>query len=76
MKCRYVAIEREYGSGGTKIANMLAEACGISCYGHEILERVAKEHHFTVEELERYEEIHRQFPVHGISHEPVPECGR
>ena len=56
MKCRYVAIEREYGSGGTKIANMLAEACGISCYGHEILERVAKEHHFTVEELERYEE--------------------
>ena len=56
MKCRYVAIEREYGSGGTKIANMLAEACGIPCYGHEILERVAKEHHFTVEELERYEE--------------------
>ena len=29
MKCRYVAIEREYGSGGTKIANMLAEACGM-----------------------------------------------
>ena len=56
MKCRYVAIEREYGSGGTKIANMLAEACGISCYGHEILEEVAREHHVTVEELERHEE--------------------
>lgn len=56
MKCRYIAIEREYGSGGTKIAHALAEACGIPCYGHEILEEVAREHHVTVEELERHEE--------------------
>ena len=56
MKCRYITIEREYGSGGTRIANTLAEACGIPCYGHEILEEVAREHHVTVEELERHEE--------------------
>ena len=38
------------------MADMLAEAGCIPCYGHEILGRVAKGHQFTVEELERYEE--------------------
>lgn len=35
MKCRYITIEREYGSGGTKIARRLAEECGVPCYGQE-----------------------------------------
>ena len=42
MKFRYITIEREYGSGGTKIARKLSEVCGIPCYGREILEAVAK----------------------------------
>ena len=42
MKCNYITIEREYGSGGTKIARRLAEECGIACYGAEILEAVSR----------------------------------
>lgn len=37
MKFRYITIEREYGSGGTKIARRLSEISGVPCYGHEIL---------------------------------------
>ena len=42
MKFRYITIEREYGSGGTKIARTLSEVSGVPCYGEEILEAVAK----------------------------------
>jgi cytidylate kinase len=56
MKCKYLTIEREYGSGGTKIAHRLAEECGLPCYGAEILEAVAKNRGVSVKEIERYEE--------------------
>lgn len=56
MKCRYITIEREYGSGGTKIARLLAEQTGISCYGREILEEVSKKHGISVDKIESYEE--------------------
>lgn len=36
MKFRYITIEREYGSGGTRIARKLSEVCGVPCYGQEI----------------------------------------
>ena len=56
MKFRYITIEREYGSGGTKIARRLSEACGVPCYGHEILEAVAKKQGIPVERINQYEE--------------------
>lgn len=56
MKCRYITIEREYGSGGTKIARQLADACGISCYGKEILEEVSMTRNISVDEIKQYEE--------------------
>lgn len=56
MKCKYLTIEREYGSGGTKIARRLAEECGLPCYGSEILEAVAKKRGVSVKQIERYEE--------------------
>ena len=56
MKSRHIAIEREYGSGGTQIARRLAEECGVPCYGREILEEVSKRYGVSVERLERYEE--------------------
>lgn len=56
MKARYITIEREYGSGGTKIARRLAEETGIPCYGREILEAVSKSQNISVEEIEKYEE--------------------
>ena len=54
MKFRYITIEREYGSGGTKIARRLSEACGVPCYGHEILEAVAKKQGIPVERINPY----------------------
>lgn len=56
MKCRYLTIEREYGSGGTQIARQMAKEKGIACYGREILEEVSKENDISVEKIERYEE--------------------
>lgn len=56
MRFRYITIEREYGSGGTKIARSLAEAVGVPCYGHEILEAVAKKQGIPVERINQYEE--------------------
>lgn len=56
MKTRYIAIEREYGSGGTEIARRLAEETGVPCYGREILEAVSKKYEVSIEDIERYEE--------------------
>ncbi len=56
MKFRFAAIEREYGSAGTAVARALAEACGMPCYGQEILEEVSRIHNIPIEQIERYEE--------------------
>lgn len=56
MKYKYITIEREYGSGGAKIARRLAEECGISCYGQEILEEVSKKQNIPLEQIVQYEE--------------------
>ena len=56
MKCTYLTIEREYGSGGTKIARRLSEICRIPCYGREILEAVSKKNDISVERIQKYEE--------------------
>ena len=56
MKYNYIAIEREYGSGGTKIARQLSKECGIPCYGREILEIVSGEQGIPVEQIDKYEE--------------------
>lgn len=56
MKFRYITIEREYGSGGTKIGRRLSELCSVPCYGREILEAVAKKRGITEDQINRYEE--------------------
>lgn len=56
MKVRYLAIEREYGSGGTEIARQLSANTGVPCYGRQILEGVSKELHMPVDEIEQNEE--------------------
>ena len=56
MKFRYITIEREYGSGGTKIGRKLSEVSGVPCYGKEILEAVAKKQGIPVERINQYEE--------------------
>ena len=56
MKFRYITIEREYGSGGTKIGRELSKLSGVPCYGREILEAVAKKRGITEDQINQYEE--------------------
>jgi cytidylate kinase len=56
MKIKYLAIEREYGSGGTEIAKKIAANIGVCCYGKQILENVSKTLDMSVDEIEKYEE--------------------
>lgn len=56
MKFKYITIEREYGSGGSAVARVLAEMTGVSCYGREILEIVSKENEIPIDQIENYEE--------------------
>lgn len=56
MKNKYITIEREYGSGGTKIAQLLAKELGLQCYGKEILEKVSKSQGVPYDMIESYEE--------------------
>jgi len=56
MKIKYVTIEREYGSGGTEIAEKLADKCHIPCYGAKIMEKAAENLHISVSEAQHYEE--------------------
>jgi cytidylate kinase len=56
MKIKYLVIEREYGSGGTKIAQLAAKNLGIPCYGKQIIENVSEKLKMSVEEIQKYEE--------------------
>ncbi|MFQ6806856.1 MAG: cytidylate kinase family protein [Lachnospiraceae bacterium] len=57
MKFRYITIEREYGSGGTKIGCELSKVSKVPCYGREILEAVAKKRGITEDQINRYEGV-------------------
>lgn len=56
MKYKYVVIEREYGSGGTEIGQLLSEKTGMPCYGIEILKGVSEKLQIPVSDIEQYEE--------------------
>ena len=43
---RIITISREFGSGGRELGKRLADALGIPCYDHEIIEMVAEKHGF------------------------------
>ena len=40
---KIITISREFGSGGRELGKRLADALGIPCYDHEIIEMIAKE---------------------------------
>lgn len=56
MRYDYVVIEREYGSGGTEIGQVLSERIHIPCYGSEILTGVSEKLHLPVSDIQKYEE--------------------
>lgn len=43
---RIITISREFGSGGRELGKRLADALGIPCYDHEIIDMVAEKHGF------------------------------
>ncbi len=51
-----ITIGRRYGSGGLKIAKMLAERLGVKCYDKELLAVAAKDSGFCEEIFEQHDE--------------------
>lgn len=43
---KIITISREFGSGGRELGKRLADALGIPCYDHEIMDMVAEKHGF------------------------------
>lgn len=43
---RIITISREFGSGGRELGKRLADALGMPCYDHEIIDKVAGQHGF------------------------------
>lgn len=43
---KIITISREFGSGGRELGKRLADALGIPCYDHEIIDRVAGQYGF------------------------------
>ena len=43
---RIITISREFGSGGRELGKRLADALGIPCYDHEIIDMVAEQNGF------------------------------
>ncbi len=66
MKCSYIAIEREYGSGGTEIARRLSEESGGPYYGREILEKVSKDNGIPISQIEKYEEKPQAVSIYNL----------
>ena len=56
MKYRFIAIEREYASGGRAVAEQVAQQLGIPCYGNELLLMAAERKGVSPALLARHEE--------------------
>lgn len=56
MKFNYIAIEREYASGGSYIGKKVGEILGIPCYGKEIPEITAKKSNMSIDYVLELEE--------------------
>ncbi len=56
MKYRNIAIEREYGCGGSEIGELAAKELGIMCCGRELYEKTAQDLNISVSEVESREE--------------------
>lgn len=44
---KIITISREFGSGGRELGKRLADALGVPCYDHEIIDMVAEQHGFN-----------------------------
>lgn len=51
-----ITISREFGSGGRELGKRLADALGIPCYDHQIIDMVAEEKQMSKDYVERMSE--------------------
>ena len=56
MKKPIITIERQYGSGGSVIGNLVAEKLGINCYNRQILKMTAERCGIAIKNIENAEE--------------------
>lgn len=71
MKYKAIAIEREYGSGGTEIGEKLAAQLRIPFYGRAILEMAAQKMNLSISQLEYLEETTTSsflYSIYAMSH--------
>lgn len=62
MKFNYIAIEREYASGGSYIGKKIGGILGIPCFGREIPEITAQKNDVSVDRiLELEEDVNKSF---------------
>lgn len=61
---RIITISREFGSGGRELGKRLADALGVPCYDHEIIEMVAEKCEFNKNYVSNISEkdIHLFYP--------------
>lgn len=66
---RIITISREFGSGGRELGKRLADALGIPCYDHEIIDMVAEQHGFDEDYVAHiFEKDIRTFYPSTIAH--------
>ncbi|MBQ8213447.1 MAG: cytidylate kinase-like family protein [Clostridia bacterium] len=66
---KIITISRKFGSGGRELGKRLADALGIPCYDHEILEAVAERHGFDQDHVAHVSEKEiRVFYPTSIAH--------
>lgn len=53
---KIITISREFGSGGRELGKRLADALGIPCYDHEIIDLVAARHGFSKDQVAQVSE--------------------
>lgn len=69
-----IAVSREYGTGGHRVAKALADKFGINFYDRRMLEEIADQKNMSVDTLNKYDELPRNMfisrTVRGMSNSP------
>ena len=53
-----ITIGRQHGSDGLLVAQRLADKLSIPCYSKEIIDRTARDSHFSADVIRSYDEKH------------------
>lgn len=79
---RIITVSREFGSGGRELGKRLADALGVPCYDHEIIDMVAEQNGFDKDHVANVSErdirifypttiAHRLITTHPVAQQSV-----